>query len=59
MSCIFLDRDGVINHSKVIEGKPFAPQKFEDFKLIDGVSESLAILKKKNLKFQFLLTNLM
>ena len=50
MSCIFLDRDGVINHSKVIEGKPFAPTKFEDFKLIDGVSESLAILKKKKFK---------
>ena len=46
MTCVFLDRDGVINHSNVINGKPYAPTRFEEFKIIDGVAESLSIIKE-------------
>ena len=30
---IFLDRDGVINKTRIINGKPFAPTRFSDFKI--------------------------
>ena len=38
---IFLDRDGVINKSLVVDGKPFAPRFFNDFELIKGVEDAL------------------
>ncbi len=50
MTCVFLDRDGVINHSNVINGKPYAPTRFEEFKIIDGVAESLSIIKENKFK---------
>ena len=28
---IFLDRDGVLNHSQIVNGKPYAPRRMEDF----------------------------
>jgi len=43
---IFLDRDGVLNHSDVRNGKPYAPTKFEDFKILSGTLEALNSLKK-------------
>mgnify|MGYP001174467335 CR=1 FL=1 len=43
---IFLDRDGVLNHSNVRNGKPYAPTKFEDFKILSGTLEALNLLKK-------------
>ena len=49
MRCVFLDRDGVINYSKIIDGKPYAPTKFKEFKLIKGVKQGLEIIKKKKL----------
>jgi len=33
---IFLDRDGVINRSLVIDGKAYAPRRPEDFRLLPG-----------------------
>ncbi len=41
----FLDRDGVINEPIVIHGKPFAPTKFEQFRVLPKVADSLRILK--------------
>ena len=38
---IFLDRDGVINHSKIIDGKPHPPLSLDDFTMIDGVEKAL------------------
>lgn len=38
---LFLDRDGVINHSIVRNGKPYAPTKFEEFEVLPGVKEAL------------------
>ena len=51
MSCVsplpavFLDRDGVINHSLVSNGKPLAPRRLEDFQLFDDVPQALSRLK--------------
>ena len=38
---VFLDRDGVINHSIVRERRPFAPTSQEEFAIIDGVPDAL------------------
>lgn len=50
MTCIFLDRDGVINKAIIKFGKPHAPKKFEDFQIIDGIKESLLFFKKNGFK---------
>lgn len=41
---VFLDRDGVINHSIVRDGRPFAPTAQEEFAIIDGVPDALKTL---------------
>ena len=38
---VFLDRDGVINLAKVRGGKPYAPQKAEDFVILPGVEDAI------------------
>lgn len=38
---IFLDRDGVINRSRVIDGKAYAPRRLEDFRLLPGVRNAM------------------
>lgn len=43
---IFLDRDGVLNESNIINGKPVAPRSLEDFRLIPGVREALVTFRK-------------
>jgi D-glycero-D-manno-heptose 1,7-bisphosphate phosphatase len=43
---IFLDRDGVINHTVFRMGKPRAPYTFEEFSFIDGVSASIKAFKE-------------
>lgn len=43
---VFLDRDGVLNHTKVRNGKPYAPTTFEDFKILPGAFKALNSLKK-------------
>ena len=45
--CIFLDRDGVINRSKAINGKPYAPTLFKNFIFLPQVKLSISLLKKK------------
>lgn len=50
MKAIFWDRDGVLNHvlfERADGEKNVSPQKFEDFKLVEGVAEVLAIVKEK------------
>ena len=43
---IFLDRDGVLNKPKIINGKPFAPTKFQDFKVYANAAEVVNNFKK-------------
>ncbi len=45
-NAIFLDRDGVINHTLLKMGKQRAPYSLEEFKFIDGVIEATVLLKK-------------
>ena len=42
---VFLDRDGVINVPVVREGKPYPPERLEDFVLLPGVLEGCNALK--------------
>jgi D-glycero-D-manno-heptose 1,7-bisphosphate phosphatase len=44
---ILLDRDGVLNYSELRLGKPYAPTRFQDFKIIPGTFEALSSLKEK------------
>ena len=44
---IFLDRDGVINKSRIVNGKPFAPTKFSDFKIFKYTKNCLKRLNEK------------
>ena len=42
---VFLDRDGVINHCKIIKGTPYPPNQINEVEIIYGVEESLKRLK--------------
>jgi D-glycero-D-manno-heptose 1,7-bisphosphate phosphatase len=42
---VFLDRDGVINQPKVIDGKPYPPLSIDEFVIIEGVAEGCRMLK--------------
>lgn len=46
---IFLDRDGVINKVIIREGRPFSPRSMDEFQIIQGVSEAIALLQKEGL----------
>ena len=48
MKAVFLDRDGVINRSFVINGKPKAPRYLHEMTLLPKVKEKLFQIKKKN-----------
>ncbi len=52
----FLDRDGVINRTLINKGKPFAPRKFNEFKILKNVDKSLIFLKKRGFK-NIIITN--
>ena len=43
---VFLDRDGVINQPKVIDGKPNPPASIDEFILLPGVIEACEKLKQ-------------
>ncbi len=45
---IFLDRDGVLVRSKVINGKPYAVRSMKDFRILPYVIPLINKLKKKN-----------
>lgn len=42
---VFLDRDGVINRCDVRNGKPYAPRRLNDFRLLPGVISAVRALK--------------
>ncbi len=47
---VFLDRDGVINRSNVIEGKPYAPRRLADFRLLPGAVAAVERLRAAGFK---------
>jgi D-glycero-D-manno-heptose 1,7-bisphosphate phosphatase len=42
---VFLDRDGVLNHSPVVDGKPVSPRGLDDVELLPGVPEACERLR--------------
>jgi len=42
---VFLDRDGVINESVVVDGKPYPPATLDAFRYIDGIEQAVAALR--------------
>ena len=42
---VFLDRDGTLNVQTIRDGKPYAADRLEDFRLFDGVPEACRALK--------------
>ena len=53
---VFLDRDGVINRTNVVDGKPFAPRSVHDFEILEGVPASLRSLEDMGFMI-FVVTN--
>lgn len=45
VSAVFLDRDGVINQTEIVMGKPIAPKTISDLKILPGVIEAIKNLK--------------
>jgi D-glycero-D-manno-heptose 1,7-bisphosphate phosphatase len=43
---VFLDRDGVINRSFRVDGRPYAPRRLSDFRLLPGVADAVAHLRE-------------
>ena len=43
---VFLDRDGVLNESIVLNGRPYAPKTLNEFKIINGAAEAVKALNK-------------
>jgi len=43
---VFLDRDGVINRSSRVDGRPYAPRRLSDFRLLPGVADAVARLRR-------------
>lgn len=41
-----MDRDGVINAARVVNGKPYPPSSLQDFEILPGVKSALEKLKK-------------
>ena len=46
---VFLDRDGVINHAVVRNGKPYTPPTLDDFTIHDGVPAAIERLRAAGL----------
>lgn len=42
---VFLDRDGVLNQSNVVQGKPYAPMRLEEFLICEDAYDSVRALK--------------
>ncbi len=42
---VFLDRDGVLNHAIVRDGKPYPPASAAEMRIVEGAAEDLARLK--------------
>jgi D-glycero-D-manno-heptose 1,7-bisphosphate phosphatase len=43
---IFLDRDGVLIAARILDGKPYPPDRLDDVCVLDGVPEALQALKQ-------------
>jgi D-glycero-D-manno-heptose 1,7-bisphosphate phosphatase len=46
----FIDRDGVINDTRMVDGVPRPPGKLDELVILSGVEEALALLKARGLR---------
>jgi D-glycero-D-manno-heptose 1,7-bisphosphate phosphatase len=46
VKAVFLDRDGVLNKSVILNRKPYPPKHLHEIELVDGVREGLILLKQ-------------
>ena len=46
MRAVFLDRDGVLNECRVVDGKPYPPESVETFRILPGAPEACLKLKQ-------------
>ncbi|MGQ0813383.1 MAG: HAD-IIIA family hydrolase [Gemmatimonadota bacterium] len=53
---VFLDRDGVLNHLVLRDGKPVSPRVLEDFAIVEDAAASLGRLKSAGFRV-FVVTN--
>lgn len=44
-AAVFLDRDGVINRARVVDGRPFPPRSLADLEILPGVADACAELR--------------
>lgn len=56
VSAVVLDRDGVINQVRLVDGRPHPPQSVDDLHLIEGVIEAVAQLREAGIRV-FCMTN--
>src|SRR6478735_5169345 len=47
LKAVFLDRDGVLNHTVLRRGAQRAPQDLSEWRWLDGVHETLAVLHSR------------
>lgn len=45
---VFLDRDGVLNHAIVKNGKPYPPSTWDELQIVEDAFEALTILQECN-----------
>jgi D-glycero-D-manno-heptose 1,7-bisphosphate phosphatase len=45
-AAVFLDRDGVVNRAEVRHGKPYAPRRLSDFRLLPGTAAAVHALRE-------------
>ncbi len=43
---VFLDRDGVLNRARVVDGRPYPPRSAEELEVLPGVIEALQALSR-------------
>jgi D-glycero-D-manno-heptose 1,7-bisphosphate phosphatase len=48
-AAVFLDRDGVLNEARVVDGRPYPPSGLDDVKILPGVQEACAALSAAGL----------
>lgn len=44
-TCVFLDRDGVLNRPVLADGRSYAPRELSGFEILPGVTDAVAALK--------------
>lgn len=47
---VFFDRDGVLNHALVRNGRPYPPRNLDELRIVDGAAEGLEALSAAGLR---------